>query len=275
MRLINPKTDLAFKKIFGSPESKEVLISFLNGMLYEAETVVQDVQILNPYEFPFPPISLGNHIDIIALISGNKTVMIEMEILNFKGLEKRILYQATKAYSNQLDHLTDYHSLNPVIALTIADFEIFPHLACVINHFVLKEREFLVDYFVNDLELVFVELPKFHKDLEELENLTDQWIYFLKSGKSLKKIPKTLSEVDGIKKAFEIANREGISPEELEDLNQREIYLQDQRNTVTKAVQENARDIAKKLLNILDEETISQTTGLTREEIRLLKRESS
>ncbi|MCC7429437.1 PD-(D/E)XK nuclease family transposase, partial [bacterium] len=33
MQFINPKTDFAFKKIFGSLESKEILISFLNAIL--------------------------------------------------------------------------------------------------------------------------------------------------------------------------------------------------------------------------------------------------
>ncbi|MEA5468371.1 PD-(D/E)XK nuclease family transposase [Spirulina sp. 06S082] len=32
MRFISPKTDLAFKKIFGSNESKDILISFLEEL---------------------------------------------------------------------------------------------------------------------------------------------------------------------------------------------------------------------------------------------------
>jgi len=35
MRFINPKTDYAFKKIFGSAESKDILISFLNALVYD------------------------------------------------------------------------------------------------------------------------------------------------------------------------------------------------------------------------------------------------
>jgi len=34
MILISPKTDFAFKKIFRSSESKDILISFLNAMIY-------------------------------------------------------------------------------------------------------------------------------------------------------------------------------------------------------------------------------------------------
>ncbi|WP_337906923.1 PD-(D/E)XK nuclease family transposase [Iningainema tapete] len=36
------------------------------------------------------------------------------------------------------------------------------------------------------MELVFVELPKFKKELNELETLTDKWLYFLKSANKLK-----------------------------------------------------------------------------------------
>jgi predicted transposase/invertase (TIGR01784 family) len=35
MTFINPKTDFAFKKIFGSKQSKDILISFLNTVLYQ------------------------------------------------------------------------------------------------------------------------------------------------------------------------------------------------------------------------------------------------
>ena len=33
MRFLNPKTDYAFKKIFGSEASRDILISFLNAIL--------------------------------------------------------------------------------------------------------------------------------------------------------------------------------------------------------------------------------------------------
>ncbi|MFN9873841.1 MAG: PD-(D/E)XK nuclease family transposase, partial [Pseudanabaena sp.] len=34
MIFINPKIDFAFKKIFGSEDSKDILISFLNALIY-------------------------------------------------------------------------------------------------------------------------------------------------------------------------------------------------------------------------------------------------
>ncbi len=49
MSFINPKIDFAFKKIFGSNESREILISFLNAMLYAGEPVIEDLEIIDPY----------------------------------------------------------------------------------------------------------------------------------------------------------------------------------------------------------------------------------
>ena len=279
MRFINPKTDFAFKKIFGDEQNKEILISFLNAILYQGNSAIESLEILNPYQPPKIRGVKDTYLDIRAKLNNEQTVIIEMQVLNVEGFEKRILYNAAKAYSIQLDTGADYTLLNPVIALTITDFEMFPNLDKVISRFILKERDYLVDYLIYDIELVFVELPKFGKKLEELETVTDKWIYFLKNAKSLELVPEKMGEVPAIQKAFEVANRADLTREELEDLEHQEIYIQDQRNAtikavnqaVSKAVKEKAIDIAKKLLDVLDEATIAQTTGLSIQEIQKLK----
>lgn len=271
MRFINPKTDFAFKKIFGDEQNKEILISFLNAILYQGNSAIESLEILNPYQPPKIRGVKDTYLDIRAKLNNEQTVIIKMQVVNVEGFEKRILYNAAKAYSIQLDTGVDYTLLNPVIALTITDFEMFPNLDKVISRFVLKERDYLVDYLIYDIELVFVELPKFGKKLEELETLTDKWLYFLKNAKSLEVVPEQMGEVPAINKAFEVANRVGLTREELEDLEHQEIYIQDQRNAITKAVKQKASEIAKKLLDVLDEATIAQTTGLSIEEIQKLK----
>jgi predicted transposase/invertase (TIGR01784 family) len=274
MIFINPKTDFAFKKIFGSEQSKDILISFLNALLYDAQPIIEDLEILNPYLAPRIRGVKDTYLDVKARITGDKTVIIEMQVLNVEGFEKRILYNAAKAYSIQLDSGEDYTLLNPVIALTITDFEMFPHLDKVISRFVLKEKDYLVDYLIYDIELVFVELTKFRKELEELETLTDKWIYFIKSARSLDGVPETMGVVPEIRKAFEVANQANLNREELEDLEKREIWIHDQRNAIKRAVKQNKLEIAKRLLDVLDEETISQTTGLSLEEVQELKNDS-
>jgi predicted transposase/invertase (TIGR01784 family) len=235
MNFINPKTDFAFKKIFGSSESKDILISFLNALLYEAQPVIEDLEILDPYLAPKIQGVKDTYLDVKAKITGNKTVIIEMQVLNVESFEKRILYNAAKAYSVQLKKGDKYDLLNPVIALTITDFQMFESLGTVISRFVLKEKTFFVDFLTNELEFVFVELPKFNKTLEELETLTDKWIYFMKTARTLDFVPEQLANVPELCHAFSIANEANLEPEELEDLERREIYIQDQRGAITKA----------------------------------------
>jgi len=289
MRFINPKTDFAFKKIFGSEDSKDILISFLNSILYPETSAIEDLTILNPYQAPKIRGIKDTYLDVKATITGNKTVIIEMQILNLEGFEKRILYNAAKAYSIQLKTGEDYTLLNPVIAVTITDFEMFPNLNQVISRFVLKEKEFLVDYPIYDIELVFVELPKFNPSLQELKTLTDKWLYFIKSAKTLETVPETMAQIPELKKAFTMANEATLNPEELEDLEKREIYIYDQRNAIKKAVrlareealkqgieqgkQESKLEIARQLMSLLDDQTISQTTGLSLEQIQQLRQE--
>ncbi len=45
-KYINPYTDFGFKKLFGTAMNKELLISFLNALLYDRE-VICDVTYLN------------------------------------------------------------------------------------------------------------------------------------------------------------------------------------------------------------------------------------
>ncbi len=88
---INPKTDFAFKKIFGSPQSKDILISFLNAMLYEGDPTIQDLRILDPYQAPRIEGVKESYLDVKAELNNGKAVIIEMQVLNVLGFKKRVL----------------------------------------------------------------------------------------------------------------------------------------------------------------------------------------
>ena len=300
MIFINPKTDFAFKKIFGSEQSQDILVSFLNGILYGGEDVVQSVNILNPYQAPRIRGMKDTFLDVKATLSGGQTVIIEMQVLNVEGFEQRVLYNAAKAFSTQLDIGEDYTLLNPVIALTITDFEMFQDLDAVISRFVLREKHDLTDYSIDGLELVFVELPKFHQALNQVEGLTEQWIYFLQNARQLESVPASMKNVSAIQRAFTVANQSNLSREELEDLENREMFIHDQRNAIVKGTKQGLAEglkqglkqgrseglaeglergvneakilIAQRLLATLDDTTISQMTDLTLTQVKQLRR---
>lgn len=240
MRFINPKTDYAFKKIFGSTQSKEILISFLNAILYQEQEIIKDLEIIDPY---LPGATFGlkdTYLDVRARLNDDSLVIIEMQILNPLAFDKRILYNAAKAYSNQLEIGENYHLLNPVIAVTIIDFILFKSSEKIITKFVFKEEEENLKIQDETIRLVFVELPKFKKKLEELETICDKWIYFIKNAPQFKEKPGIMTEIPVLDKALEIANRVNSTPEELEAIEKRAFWLADQ-----KAREINAREMGR------------------------------
>jgi predicted transposase/invertase (TIGR01784 family) len=286
MRFINPKTDLAFKKIFGSDASHGVLIDFLDSLLYGSRGVIADLEILNPWLAPKIRGVKDTYLDVRAKLADGRQVIIEMQVLNVEGFEKRILYNAAKAYSIQLPVGGDYAELAPVIALTLTDFVMFPGHQPYLSRFTLREREFLLDYPQDDLELVFVELPKFDAPLEALAGRAERWLYFIKHARDLKAVPAEFAGDAPLRRAFELANAAQLSPEEEEDLEKREIFIHDQRNAIIKATKQGLEQgikqgalaeklaIARNLLDVLDDTTIAAKTGLAVEDIARLRTDS-
>lgn len=262
MRFINPKIDCAFKKIFGSCDSKDILINFLNAILYEAQPVIEDLEIIDS-----PP---GNqtfgvpdtHLDVKATINCGRIALIEIQLLNVPSFENRVLYNAAKTYSLQLTGEERYERLKTVISLKIADFEMLENQPEFMTTFVFKEKDKKFESPDTEIELVFVELPKFNKELAQLETAADQWIYFLKNTSSLETVPETLSVVPEIHKAFRIASEDNFTQEELNELQNEEEWIQDQRialdlakEQVTKTAQQSLilRQIVRRLGTIQPE----------------------
>ncbi|MBD1813605.1 Rpn family recombination-promoting nuclease/putative transposase [Microcoleus vaginatus DQ-U2] len=244
MRFINPKIDFAFKKIFGSSDSKDILINFLNAILYEAQPIIEDLEIIDsPPETP----TLGvqdTHLDVKATINGDRIALVEIQLINVPSFGNRVLYNAAKSYSQQLTGKERYERLKTVISLKITDFEMFENQPEFMSRFVFQEKEQQFECPDTEIELVFIELPKFSKELAELETTAEQWIYFLENTSSLETVPETLSAVPEIQKAFRIANEENFTQQELNELEKQELWIQDQqiaidvaREQVTKTAQ--------------------------------------
>jgi predicted transposase/invertase (TIGR01784 family) len=291
MRFLDMKTDYAFKKVFGSENSKDILLSFLNSTL-DLDKEIIDLKIEDPYNVPKLQGMKDTSVDVKATLDDKTKVIVEMQILNHDGLESRILYNTAKNYANQLESGDKYSLLNPVIALTILNFEMF-EFEKYKSSFKLFEKDTFTKY-KDDIELIFIELPKFQKELEECKSIEDKWIYFIQNARELKVVPKNANSI--IQKAYKIANRANLSKEELELQEKREDFLFIQKNSIEKAKREareegreegrkegkeegreegekkKAIEIAKNLLDAkVDIDTIIISTGLSIKEIKDLR----
>jgi predicted transposase/invertase (TIGR01784 family) len=239
-----------------------------------------DLTIVDPYNIPMLKGMKDTYVDVKAELQDKSKIIIEMQVLNHEGFEKRILYNAAKNYSIQLHKKEDYQLLNPVIALTIVDFIMFEETDKIITNFKMIEKDDFINY-NDDIELIFIELPKFNKTLDNLQGIQEQWLYFIKNAGSLEYIPKKLNKP--IIKALEVVNEANFTEEELELQYKRKEFISIQRLAVLKAkndglkqgiqegIEKGKEDIAISLFDVLDIDIISKKTGLSIERLNQLK----
>lgn len=289
MKFADPKNDVAFRKIFGNENKKEILISFLNNILCFAGTdkEIIDITIQNPYQVPKLTGLKETILDIKAVDKRNIHYIIEMQVFHTAAFEKRVLYYVSKAYAQQLDKAENYPKLDQVIFLGFLDFELFKEIpGYATRHLILEENT--NGHYFKDFELNFVELPKFTVQLEQLKDIKEKWIYFVKNAATMTMIPKELEAPLELKEAFEVANQMSWSKEELDAYDTRGMLIQDERGRVEYAhedglkkglekgkkegkkegAKDKAIEMAKKSLKEgLPIELISKLTGLSKKEI--------
>src|SRR4051812_4187879 len=99
---ISPRVDIAFKKIFGVEENKDLLISLVNSIVGAEDKIVEAI-LLNPYNpknFKTDKLSI---VDIKAKGADGKRYNIEIQISDEADYDKRALYYWAKIYTEQLE----------------------------------------------------------------------------------------------------------------------------------------------------------------------------
>lgn len=213
---INPKIDFVFRRIFGSEENKDVLISLINSVI-EPDIHIVDLSIKNPFNLAAYRKAKGSILDIKAVDQNGIWYDIEMQIAPHSLYGKRYL---SKLYTDQLEAGDDYSNLNMTIGIHFLDFRYFDDDR-IVRQFAFKDVETNeVPSELASMRLYFVEMAKFNKDWPELRTALDRWIAFLNKAIQLRRgnLPVELQVEPAIVKAATELERIGLSAEE------REIY---------------------------------------------------
>ena len=244
MEKISPRVDLAFKKIFGVEENKDLLISLINSIVSKDDQV-EDITLLNPYNpknFRQDKLSI---LDIKAKGFDGKRFNIEIQISDEADYDKRALYYWAKLYTEQLKVAEDYSRLSKAIGIHILNFTSIVEAKNYHNVFHITEKDNGFAYF-KDLELHTIELNKFTSDSnEELQdivaktkNALDIWVAFLTRHDLLTadRLPKELDN-DTLKKALHVLDVLNFSEEERELYEDHLKWLRIEANTLKKATE--------------------------------------
>ena len=290
-RFIDPRVDWAFKRIFGSEDTKECLITFLNG-LFEDELVIKDVTFAKTEKLGLRPDDRGVVFDVYCITNEGKHVIVEMQKKEQEYFADRALYYTARAIVQQgIRGIWDYH-LAPVYTVCFMDF--------VLDSPILKK--FRTDLVLTDLQthqrvsdrmrIVYLQLPLFDKHTEaECMDIFDCWIYIMKNMNMFEQMPFS-EKYPVFRKLAEIGDLRKLSREELElydeDIkNMRDIYATrkfDEKRGMEKGMAkgraegkvegkaEGKAEVARNLLAMgMSWSQIMQATGLTEDQLKQLQ----
>lgn len=177
-KYLDPKSDLTFKKVFG--EHKDLLISFLNAMLpLQRDNEIVDLEYLQPELVPINPDKKDTIVDVRCKDSEGRQFLVEMQMYWTDMFKRRTLFNTCKAYVAPATKGMDYAKLSPIYTLALINDIAFPELKDEFYHEFVPTHTKHSKEIINDMHMVFVELPKFTPSTWKDRKMAVLWMRFL------------------------------------------------------------------------------------------------
>jgi predicted transposase/invertase (TIGR01784 family) len=299
-RYLNPFTDFGFKKLFGEEYNKDLLIDFLNQLLKAEQGKIKKLTYLKNEHLGRSEEDRRAVFDLYCENERGEKFWVVLEKSRFKGsfltepyaqchLQGRIV-EIQKTKQKFFKDRALYYSTFPISEQAQAgdwNFELKAVYTVAILDFVFDEDEAepekmrydvkLSDIatnkvFYEKLTFIYLEMPKFNKALEELENRFDKWLYVLKNLERLHNIPAKFQD-RLFKKLFAAAEIAKLSPEEARSYEDSLKVYRDMKNSLDTAREEGVVFVAVNLVKMgLSVEEIVKATGLTIEAVDNLRK---
>ena len=270
IELLKLKNDYTFKRVFGYTGNEEITKGLLNAILKEKVTEVS-LNCNTILERDLYDDKLGI-LDIRAKINNTVDINIEMQLVDEKNIEKRIIFYLSKMYTQNLKKSHNYSELNKCISILFIDFELekLKEIPKYLTKWNIREETYSKIILTDVLELYIINLSKVEKYSEN--KLLDTWVKFISNSEDL-----NMENADeSIKKAKEVLDE--ISEDEHEQYlaHLREKYIFEIQGIeeagfdkgLAKGKAEGIEAVAKKMKeDNIDIKAIMKYTGLTKEEI--------
>lgn len=276
-KYINPYTDFGFKLLFGTAMNKELLISFLNALLFKEETV-KDVTYLNTEHLGTQEYDRRAVFDVYCENDKGEKFLVEMQKGEQQFFKDRSVFYATFPIREQAKRGEWNYELKAVYTIGILNFifydtdpEYFHHEVKLVD---LGTRK----VFYEKLTFIYLEMPKFNKGEDELETMFDKWLFVLRNLSFLLERPRALQErvFDRLFEAAEIAKFSRTELNEYWDSlkNFRDLYsvisTAENKGREEGREEERMKNAVKMKQKGYPLEDIAEITGLSIEEIREL-----
>lgn len=214
-KYINPYTDFGFKKIFGEEASKPLLIDFLNALLPEQNKII-DLAFKNTEQLGLTDLDRKAIYDIYCENDKGEKFIVELQKAKQNYFVERTIYYSTFPIREQAEKGNWNYSLKAVYCIGILDFtfddyESEPERSEVVHTIKLKNQNGKIFY--DKLTYIYLEMPNFHKQENELTTRLDKWLYFIQNLEDFQNIPAIFKD-DVFTQAFEKAKLANLDPAE-------------------------------------------------------------
>ena len=179
-RYINPYTDFGFKKLFGTEQNKDLLISFLNALFHDKPEIT-DLTYMNTEHLGEGIVDRKAVFDVYCRLADGSRIIVEMQKAEQQYFKDRSIYYSTYPIREQAPKGKWDYRLEDVYTVGILNFT-FPEgeypSDSMIHEIKLKDVEDN-HVFYDKLTFVYLEMPKFNKTEDELETMFDKWMFAL------------------------------------------------------------------------------------------------
>ena len=282
-KLLNPKIDYVFKRIFGYVGNEEITTSLISSILKKpiSNLKLDGTPIL---EKDLLDDKVGI-LDIKAKIDNSINCNIELQVVDKNNIEKRILYYWSKMYSKSIKEGEDYEKLEKTIAILITDYELkgLKEIKKYMTKWNIREEEYQKIILTDVMEIYIMELPKFKKYKEKEDNKLNSWVKFIeepevvdvKENEEIGKAKKVLEEIsqdEHERYLAELRQKYIMDKKAIEDAGFDKGLETGIQRGMKMGKEEEKIDIAKKMIEKnMEIKDIMELTDLTEEEIKSLK----
>jgi len=272
-RYIDPFTDFGFKRLFGEECNKDLLLDFLNELLHQEEGRIVSITYLKTERLGISEESRKAVFDLYCENEKGEKFIVELQKTRQTFFKDRTLFYSTFAITDQAVQGNDWSfELKDVYVIAILNFVIEENKNSPdkYRYDVMLTDVGTNDVFYDKLKYVYLEMPKFKKEADELETHFDKWMYVLKNLKRLDNIPDKLRE-KVFERMFAAAEIAKLNPSEYKAYVDSLNSYRDLKNSIDTAKAEERLKIAKEFKNLgVSFDQISIATKLTIGEIEKL-----
>lgn len=217
MKYMSPRSDVGFKKLFGSSDHDNLTINFLNAILErKIGNLIETVKFGDTEQLPESEEGRKSFFDIYCTDQTGAKFIIEMQRKYQSHFMPRAQYYTALSFYRQMHTPFKYEKLVPVIFIGVLDHILYPEIDDVITRHALMD---IKNHTISSSHQMYhiIELPKFTKTIKECTKDIDIWLFFMNEADEFEKVPKELEKYEKFQEAFAVLERMRWTEKELDE----------------------------------------------------------